>query len=169
MGMEERMLVPAQLYRDEINKKMIKGWYNLDNMYYHDSPASYMIDLPDNNSEIHCLASISNGEVIGYISYCVDYQTMSADNFKFISFDKGNLTFVDNIHELILALFLKYNFNRVAWQCYADDPAIQVYRKLINEFGGREAAYLRQTTKLLDGKIHDSVIFEILREDIIIK
>lgn len=150
---------------------MIQGWYDLDNMYYHGGPASYSIDLPDNNSEAHCFVSISSrdNEVIGYISYNVDYQVMSADNFGFISFDKGNLTFVDDTYNLIMDLFLKYNFNRVAWYCYADNPAIQGYRNFIDKFGGREAAYLRQTTKLLDGKIHDSVIFEILREDLKIK
>lgn len=160
------MLKPAQLYKDELNKKMIEGWYDIDNMYYHSSPASYSIDLSDNNLESHSFVSISKEEIVGYISYCVDYQVMSADNFGFISFDKGNITFIKDTFQLIKDLFYKYNFNRVAWGCYADNPAIRGYRKFIEKFGGREVAYLRQTTKLLDGKIHDSVIFEILKEDI---
>lgn len=160
------MLAPAQLYKEELNEKMIEGWYDIDNMYYHGGPASYSIDLPDNNSECHSFLSLSNDKVTGYISYDVDYQVMSADNFGFISFYKGNITFIKDTYQLIKDLFYRYNFNRVAWYCYADNPAIRGYRNFIKEFGGRESAYLRQTSKLLDGKIHDSVIFEILREDL---
>lgn len=161
-----KLLRPAQLYTEELNKKMIERWYDIDNMYYHGGPASYSIEPSDNNSESHSFVSLSKGEVVGYISYCVDYLVMSADNFGFISFDKGNITFIADTFQLIKDLFYKYNFNRVAWYCYVDNPAIRGYRKFIEKFGGREVAYLRQTTKLLDGKIHDSVIFEILKEDL---
>lgn len=55
------------------------------------------------------------------------------------------------------------------WWGYKDNPAIKGYRKFIKRFGGRECGYMRQTSKLMDGKLHDSVMFEILKEDIKIK
>lgn len=76
------MLKPAQLYKDELNKKMIEGWYDIENAYYHATPASYIIDVPNNNKESHMFVSVDKEDnIIGYISYQVDWEVMSADNF----------------------------------------------------------------------------------------
>lgn len=168
------MLKPAQLYKDELNKKMIEGWYDLDNMYYHGGPSSYELDFGDNNKNCHSFVSVKRRKlgletidtIIGFISYEVDWEAMSADNFGFISFDKGNVVLVSDVVKCIRDLFIKYNMNRVGWYCYADNPALEGYRKLVKRFGGKEVGYLRQSTKLLDGKLHDSVIFEILKSDL---
>nr|DAE87766.1 MAG TPA: hypothetical protein [Caudoviricetes sp.] len=45
-------------------------------------------------------------------------------------------------------------------------PALEGYGKLVRRFGGRESGYLRQVSKLMDGKLHDSIIFEILKSDL---
>lgn len=160
------MLKPAQLYKDELNKKMIEGWYDIENMYYHSGPFAYSIDVADNNSDVREFVCIDGEKLIGYISYNVDYMSMSADNFGFISFEKGNVTLVNDVFSHIKDLFYNHHFNRVAWYCYADNPAIRGYRNFIKKFGGKEVGYLRQSTKLLDGKLHDSVIFEILQSDL---
>ena len=53
-----------------------------------------MINIPDNNADSHCFVSVDKDDnVIGYISYNVDWSAMSADNWGIISFDKGNLIF----------------------------------------------------------------------------
>lgn len=168
------MLKPAQLYKDELNKKMVEGWYDIENIYYHGSPGSYELDFGDNNKNCHSFVSVKRRKlgletidtIIGFISYEVDWEAMSADNFGFISFDKGNVLLVSDVVTCIRDLFLKYSMNRVAWYCYADNPALEGYRKLVKRFGGKEVGYLRQVTKLLDGKLHDSVIFEILKSDL---
>lgn len=168
------MLKPAQLYKDELNKKMVEGWYDIENIYYHRSPGSYELDFGDNNKNCHSFVSVKRRKlgletidtIIGFISYEVDWEAMSADNFGFISFDKGNVLLVSDVVTCIRDLFLKYSMNRVAWYCYADNPALEGYRKLVKRFGGKEVGYLRQVTKLLDGKLHDSVIFEILKSDL---
>lgn len=160
------MLKPAQLYKDELNKKMVEGWYDIENMYYHNGPFVYSMDVADNNSDVREFVCIDGERLIGYISYDVDYMSMSAHNFGFISFDKGNVTLVKDVFNHIKDLFHSYHFNRVAWYCYADNPAIRGYRNFIQKFGGKEVGYLRQSTKLLDGKLHDSVIFEILKSDL---
>ena len=64
-------------------------------------------------------------------------------------------------------IFVKFNYNRVEWWAYEDNPAIRGYDAFIKRCGGRRAGYLRQNIKLMDGKIHNSIIYEILREDYI--
>ena len=55
--------------------------------------------------------------------------------------------------------------NRLEWTCYADNPAIRGYRKFIKLCGGVECGYRRQCVLLPDGKLHDQVRFEILKEE----
>ena len=160
------MLKTAQLYREELEKKNIESWYKPENIYWHGGVGEYTIDLPDNNAENHCFVSVDkNDNVIGYISYSIDWNAMSADNWGMISFDKGNFIFAKDVYQAICDCFTIYGLNRISWYCYADNPAIRGYRNFIKKHGGRECAYFRQMTRLKDGRLHDSVSFEILAEE----
>ena len=160
------MLRPAQLYKEQLEIKNIESWYKPENIYYHGGTGEYCIDIPDNNKEQHCFVSVDEyDDVIGYINYSVDWEAMSVDNFGMISFDKGNLEFIRDIYQAICDIFEKYHMNRISWFCYADNPAIRGYRNFIKRYGGKECGYFRQYIKLQDGKLHDSVCFEILASE----
>lgn len=160
------MLRPAQLYKEQLDKKNIESWYKQENIYWHGGTAEYAIDLPDNNGNCHCFVSVDkNDNVIGWISYNVDWVSMSSDGWGIISFEKGNMEFVKDLYQAICDCFEVYHLNRISWNCYADNPAIRGYRNFIKKHGGRECAYFRQYIKLRDGKLHDSVSFEILASE----
>ena len=103
----------------------------------------------------------NNGNVIGYISYRISWITMSADNFGIISFG-NHIEFARDVYKVICDLFEKHGMNRVSWSAFVENPAVKGYRNFIKKHGGRECAYHRQVAKLLDGKLHDDVEFEIL-------
>ena len=42
------MLKPAQLYKDELNKKYIETWYNPKYLYYH-TDEHKELNIPDND------------------------------------------------------------------------------------------------------------------------
>ncbi len=157
------MLRPAQLYADKLQEESIKSWYKPENIFWNGDVGEYTIQLPDNNKERDCFVSIDkNNNIIGYISYWVDWISMSADGWGIINFRKGNVEFVNDLYQAICNCFEVYNLNRISWNCYADNPAIRGYRNFISKHGGRECAYFRQYIRLRDGKLHDSVSFEIL-------
>lgn len=157
------MLQPAQLYEDELQEENIKAWYKPENIFWNGGPGDSTINIPDNSHESHCFVSVDKEDkIIGYIAYCVDWSAMSADRFGMISYRKGNIEFVRDLCRVIRDLFEVYHMNRVAWICYADNPAIRGYRNFIKRHGGRECGYKRQATRLQDGKLHDVVEFEIL-------
>ena len=160
------MLRPAQLYKEQLEIKNIENWYKSENIFYHGGTGEYAIDVPDNNGKYHCFVSVDKEDnVIGFISYTAHWDSMSAENFGIISFEKGNQTFVEDIYHVVCDCFYKFHFNRISWNCYADNPAIRGYRNFIKKCGGRECGYFRQHIKLKDGKLHDSVFFEILAEE----
>jgi RimJ/RimL family protein N-acetyltransferase len=162
------MLQPAQLYVEKLQEEIIKSWYKPENIYWDGGPGSYQISLPDNNFDRHCFVSVNkNGNVIGYIDYNVDYTSMVAYKFGIISFEKGSVEFAKDLYEAICNCFEKYHMNRISWLCYTDNPAIKGYRNFIKKHGGVECGYYRQVAKLQDGKLHDSVVFEILAEEFV--
>ena len=160
------MLKPAQLYAEELQRKNTEAWYKQENIFWNGGCGDSTINLPNDNYYEHNFVSVNkNDEVIGYISYLIDWSAMSADKFGIISFDKGNMEFVKDLYKSICDLFEVYNMNRISWYCFADNPAIRGYRNFIKKHGGRECAHCRQVARLQDGKLHDSVQFEILKEE----
>ena len=160
------MLKPAQLYKDQLLKEYVKTWYKPENIYYTGWTGDSVPEIPNNNYDSHHFVSVDkNNNLIGYISYSVDWVTMNADRFGIISFDRGNIEFAKDVYKVIRDLFEVYHMNRISWRCYVENPAIRGYRNFIKRHGGKECGYYRQIAKLQDGKLHDSVEFEILYDE----
>ncbi len=164
------MLKPAQLYKDALRRRFLESWYNMEDMYWHGATGAELIELPDDNYNKHCFVSISSdGGIMGYIAYNVDWQAMSADRWGIISFNKGSIEFAKDVYQAICNVFEIYHMNRISWFAYVDNPAIRGYRNFIKKHGGRECGYYRQIAKLMDGNLHDAVEFEILAEEFVRK
>ena len=162
------MLKAAQLYEEELKEKFIETWYKPEYVCYSGGTGDNLLELPDGNCDSHNFVSVDKDDnVIGYISYNVDYAAMSANNLGIISFDIGNLEFVRDVSKAICDIFEVYRMNRLSWWCFADNPAIKSYRNFIRLHGGRECSYGRQTARLRDGKLHDDVGFEIMASEFI--
>lgn len=160
------MLKPAQLYAEKLYEENIKSWYKPENIFWNGGPYDSQISLKEDNYDCHQFVSVDKEDnVIGYITYAVDWAAMSASSFGIISFKKNNMEFARDIYTAICNIFNVYHMNRIQWLCFADNPAIRGYRNFIKKHGGKECAYYRQATKLQDGKLHDSVCFEILHEE----
>lgn len=160
------MLKPAQLYREELNKVCTAQWYDLRNMYYHSSVVMSEYNIPDSTEYGHYFVSVDKDDnVIGYLAYCTDHSARRVYNMGLISFDKGNLEFIRDIYQAFKNIFEVYHMHSMEWFCYADNPAIKGYRRLVKKYHGRECGYFRDESVLLDGKFHDSVKFEILDSD----
>lgn len=160
------MIKPAQLYKDKLLEEYVKTWYKLENIYYTGWTGDRVPEIPDNNYDSHHFVSVDkNDNLIGYISYSVDWVSMNADGFGIISFDKGNIEFARDVYKVICDLFEIYHMNRISWSAYVENPAIRAYRNFIKNHGGKECGYYRQSAKLQDGQLHDRVEFEILASE----
>lgn len=160
------MLKPAQLYEDKLKEKMINCWYDERYKYYSGWWGDEWKGLPDNYYDEHHFVSVDkNDKIIGYISYKINWGSMSADRFGIINFDIGNLTFGKDLYTAIKNLFKIYHMNRIEWSVVADNPILKSYKRFAEKHGGVKCAHKRQVSKLFDGKMHDMISFEIMADD----
>lgn len=160
------MLRPAQLYKEELNKKFIGIWYDLSYMWYAMGAGMSNIEPGDNNYDSHFFVSVdSKDQVIGFISYNINWDARSATSLGIIAFERFNLTFGRDVIKAIENIFLTYRMNRLSFYSIADNPVIESYRRFVRRYGGTQSGYEHQSRRLLDGTLHDVVHFEIMAED----
>lgn len=160
------MLKPAQLYKEQLQEANYKTWYRPEYRLYHGGTGSSEIKFDEDNCDRHQLVSVdADDNVLGYISYNIDWSAMSVSNFGIMSFKLGSIEFLRDVYKAICDIFEVYNMNRLHWFAYADNSAIRGYYNFIKKHGGRQCGYYRQIAKLYDGKMHDAVEFEILAEE----
>lgn len=158
------MLVPAQLYKEELKKKIISTWYNLEYQYYWQSYNNEPT-FEDNNIYNRQFAFVEDEKITGYFSYSIDNSSKSLYNMGLLSFDKPNYKFIKAILTHIKWLFDEKIIDRIEFFAYEDNPAIKGYDKILERFGGKRVGKLTRSQKLYDGKLHNTILYEILRED----
>ena len=65
------MLVPAQLYKEELRNKIVSTWYSLEYQYYWQSYNNEPT-FEENNIYSRQFAFIEDKEITGYFSYSLD-------------------------------------------------------------------------------------------------
>ena len=86
------MLVPAILYKDKIIEQFQMKFYSIDMLYETGSNSQWCPSIPDEPDEGCFDYAIidSSKNLIGYLSYQIDYYSSNAYNFGLMSFDRGN-------------------------------------------------------------------------------
>lgn len=160
------MLKPAMLYEDEIKHLYTSIWYDLDYMYYSMDTGMGEYNLADNNGSHHQFASVDkDNNVIGLISYTVNWECLSANAFGAIAFQKMHPCFIADLRQALKDIFFKYNLNRLSFYAVADNPAVESYKRIILKYGGTICGYEHDCCRLIDGKLHDYISFEIMAKD----
>ena len=163
----EKMIKPAILYKEELQKKIAETWFDPDYMYYYDTTPGIpdIADKPDNQYQF--VSVNEQGEVVGFFSYWVYEPSKRAMNFGLMAFRKHNRTFMKDAIQMFKDMFLKYGIESAEWRCYADnEEAVKLYRNIIARYGGVEVGTLRKNGAPQNRKICDTIIFEIIKEEL---
>lgn len=160
------MLVNARLYQDELNDLIKSIEFDFKYQYYFSSRQRNRYYSLDNED---CLYFVSinpeTKELIGYISFVIDKEVDCAYNFGIMAFKFNSKIFISDVLKLINDLFISYNLNKLEWNCYEDNPAIKIYDKFCKLTNGYRCGKYLKSNKLMDGKLHNSIMFELMRTD----
>lgn len=161
------MLIPAQLCQDKLKELFIGKWYDERFMYYYDGTGRELYQSDNNCYYSRQFCSIDDEDnIVGYIGYNYNNDSRSASNFGLCSFYEFNQTFFNDVIIAIYELFYKFRLDRMEFCAFSGNPAIGGYRSFIKRYGGREVCRLRKTCRLMDGMLHDTIMFEVLIEDL---
>lgn len=155
------MLHPAQLYKEELQRKLISCWYEEKYQWYF-GESSFTYELANNNDFKHEFVHLDkDGHVDGFFSYSHDGSAKSLRNFGLISFSDWNVDFLKDVLQRIDYMFRVEGYRRLDFWCFADNPIRKTYEKIILRNGGTLAGTLHEST-FFKGKYHDMVFYELL-------
>lgn len=159
------MLVNASLYKEEIIKNMAKIQYDIQYQFYYSGRGRGEFNLACEYWDRDFASIDSEGKLIGYISYKLDSSCNCAYGFGAVNFTDNSMLFGNDLGNAIIDIFEKYNLDKIEFHCYNGNPIMKNYKRLCSKFNGREVGYFKRGARLLDGKIYDRHMFEIMRED----
>ena len=152
------MLVPAQLYADEVKKKLIECWYKPEYQYYFGG-GYQTTDIPDNALWSRKFACVADGEVIGYFAYDYNDADRCMHNFGLISFKRSGVLMVQVLRHI--EHMFATGARKLEFYAFADNPANELYTTLVKRHHGRKVGIL-YSTAFFNGKYHNSYIYEIM-------
>ena len=157
------MLVPAILYKNEIQTKMLEYNYTEDMMYYTGYLGNSLLSIEENNDgSLYQYAIVTReGRLIGYFAYTVDWYSSCVYNFGLISFDKNNRQIGIDIYKELKKLINDYHLHRVEFRMVSGNPIEKHYDKFCQKYYGRKII-LTDVLKDRYGKYHNEVIYEII-------
>lgn len=155
------MLVPAILYKEEIEKAFSKELYTENYFYY--CGYAYCNSLTEIKAEdnVYQYAIIDKNEkLVGYLAYRVNPNTDSIYNFGLYSFDKGNFIIGKDLFEKMEELVKKHH--RIEWRMIGGNPVKKHYDKFCEKHNGN-VVILHDVCKDDNDNYHDEYIYEIVK------
>lgn len=113
----------------------------------------------------HEFVSIHNGEVIGYISYCINRNEYDVSGLCAVNFTNNKIAFGIDLMRVVKNIFEKFNFRKLDFGVYVGNPIEKSYDKTVEKYGGRIVGVKREYTRLSDGKFYDFKMYEIFKRD----
>ena len=160
------MLYPAQLYKEELKRKLIEVWYNPKYQYYF-AYGRYEFTVPDNTEYRRDFVHLDkNNNVDGYFSYNYNEACKSMTNFGLVSFVDKNIDFIYDVMNHVKDMFMTKGTQRCEFWAFEDNPVNKFYSKFVEHYGGKQLATCKRCS-YFNGQYHNSVIYEILVEDFV--
>ena len=156
------MLVPAALYKDEINKELTARVYTDEYFYFSGTGHTHTLRNLDLADGIYDYAIVdSEGTLLGIFSYrvcCSD----SIDCISVYSFEKNNPIVVIDVYREMKRLVKEYR--RVEWGVVSGNKIKPAYDKFCKKYNGQIMKF-RDCTYDNHGKLHSEYRYEILQSD----
>lgn len=161
------MLDYAIRHQEQLNDKWLTATLDDKYKYYHHSSYfNFVTNLEKETwNEIQMVSVDKEGNVIGYLGASINRDSRNVTGLYAINFYDVNYTFSKDFHTFLTSLFEKHKFNKITFVSIADNPASEMYDKYVKKYGGRIVGIRTNHVRLLDGKLYDDKIYEIMRED----
>lgn len=158
------MLVPAILFKDQIERKFNEQLYTQDFFYYAGYDGATYIPEIKREDFVFQYAIIddnkpSDQQLVGYLSYRFDALNDTINNFGLYSFDRGNYIIGRDIVKKMRELVQSHH--RVEWRMIGGNPVKRHYDRFCRRYGGN-IVKLHEAVRMPSGEYADEYIYEIV-------
>ena len=172
------MLVPASVYKEQIEKQFKAIQYTDKYFWYTGSIDNYDIEVKTEGDKFafaivepfynqYCKTDYF---LLGYVSFRVDWYCGMAYNFGLIRFEqskKSTKVMASAIREVI-RMIESFNLHRIDFRCVSGNPAQRKYEKilvkLIEEYSIVDLIF-KDNIKDRQGKYHNTICYELIRRE----
>lgn len=161
------MIKPAILYKEELSKAFNQKLYTQEYLWYEGGIDNYEHEIKEEQDKFQ-YAIIDNDQVIGFISFRVDWYCSCVFNFGLINFSgQPSMAIFSAIREVI-KMIEGFNLHRIDFRCVSGNPAEKRYCKIVQRF---ELTYRIRLVRFFDnikdrqGKYHDTIMYELIRRE----
>lgn len=156
------MIKPAIRYKTELERLFAEEIYTERYFYY--VGYAYGFELPEiaAKENVYQWAILDDDKIIGYVAYCIDPSSETADRFGLYSFDEGNIKVIKAVYQILEDLCRRYH--RVEWRVVSGNHAKRGYDRFCKAHGGY-ISHLHDVTKDTDGNYRDIYIYEIIKKE----
>lgn len=157
------MLVPAILYKEQIEKEFAKRIYDDKFFFYSGYCHNYFIpeiEASDYKRQ-YAIINYDDEKVVGYFTYTIDTNVKSIHNLGLYSFDEGNVLIIKEVFNELEKLLKEYH--RLEWNVICGNPAERGYDSFCQKHNGTK--YIHHDVCIDNhGELHNSAWYEIITD-----
>ena len=160
------MIRPAILFKEELSKAFSSQLYSQEYFWYEGGIENYEQEIREESDKFQ-FAIFDHEQLVGYISFRVDWYCSSAFNFGLVSFtDKPSLIMTSAILEVI-KMIDGFNLHRIDFRCISGNPAESGYDGIIGRFSGKynlRKVEFKDNSRDRQGNYHSTIMYELIRK-----
>lgn len=163
------MLIPALTKEEELNEVWQK---NIFKPKYKWLRTSGYLDLTkelktDTWSNIQLISYDDyTNKICGYFNCNVKQPEYFINKIFMINFDDKSTTFLNDIKDLFIKLFMDFNYNKINFSVIIGNPAEKQYDNFIERYNGSIVGIFKKDC-FINGSLYDKKQYEIMKDDFI--
>lgn len=162
------MLKNAMLYKKELQNALIETWYDPKYQYFYGSDWRGIFEMNDDGNRRDFVSVDKDGNLIGYIGYCIITRTRLATDFGIINFTDDVMTFGLDIRTAIDDAFMKFGIETIEFAMICGNPIEKSYDRIVSRAGGQCLCTQHARAQDLEGNLCDVKLYEITRAQYLI-
>lgn len=182
------MIVPAITYKEEIEQEFKKIQYSDKYLWYTGSIDNYDIEVKTEGDKFaFAIIEPTNEELVGYVSFRVDWYCSMAYNFSLIKFKdiygkgkqltdgsweciKISTRIIASAIREVMRMIESFNLHRIDFRCVEGNPARKHYSRIcrkVDEQGKYDFNLIVFTDNIRDphGNYHNTICYELIRRE----
>lgn len=157
------MLKPAILFKEEIQNYFKSIYYTEEMMFVSGGMENWLPDIvecPEENLFQYAIID-NNKNLIGYVSFKVNWYDSAAYNFGLISFDKGNINIGFAMKEVIDKIANEFHLHSMEWRVVGGNPVEDAYDRFCKKFNGHKHI-INDANRDMRGNYRYAALYEII-------